>query len=713
MKSRLRNSDAFVYKPTATRPIAQSVARHLCSALMAVLLLSSPAYGQTLRTIKVENDAVDPALSSDGRQIAVSVLGKIWTIPIHGGEGHLIQPGISWDRHPAWSPNGQFLAYAHQLPNGSDLVIYNLATSTADVLYHSEGEIGSIAFDPAGSNLYCVVLKGQYDGHIWRIPTDGGQPKQITETQGWHEWSFALSPDGKRIFLNSGHYGGANLYLLQLDTLAAKRLSNTPWNQSSVAWSKDGRTLAYVETENGQDTIMAKAGEEGPARKVFSSPYDDKQVALAPDGSFAVLSAGRKLYRLDMANGKLQLIPFSASFSSPEASKPDLVITHARLFDGSDGPVIQNATVLIKNGRISSIDKSGATVDLPPDAPVIDASGKTLLPGLMDNHYHYWNAFDGSRLLSKGITAIRDPGSDINFSMEFKQAVATGLLPGPDIYTAGPLIDGLHGYHPYVDVEIDTPAAAKSLVRSLKAQGVDLLKVYFMLKPEVLRAVVAEAHAVGLRVTGHIGVKTGWNEAIDDGIDGVNHIRVWKDFLPLSEQPSGEDESLDASKNMIGRMQANWDHIDLDSTPVHALIEKMAARKIGFDPTLSIQRIDDEMRKTLSFDRFATAQESYRRMSRFVAMASKSGVPLLAGTDDGSLFDEMESYAAAGIPNADILRAATANGAQWLNKSADFGTIQPGRRADLIIVDGDPLKDIKDIRKIQIVVKDGRIVFHK
>lgn len=458
---------------------------------------------------------------------------------------------------------------------------------------------------------------------------------------------------------------------------------------------------------------MTKAGEEGPARKVFSSPYDDKQLALAPDGSFAVLSAGRKLFRLDMASGRLQPIPFSVSFSSPEPSRADLVIVHVRIFDGTDGPAMQNATVFIKDGKISSVDPSGATTDLPSDVPVIDASGKTLLPGLMDNHYHYWNAFDGSKLLSHGITTIRDTGSDINFSMEFKHAVAAGLLPGPDIYTAGPLIDGLNGYHPYVDVEIDTPAAAKSLVRSLKAQGVDLLKVYFMLKPEVLRAVVEEAHAVGLRVTGHIGVKTGWNEAIDYGIDGVNHIRIWKDFLPPSEQPSGDNESLDASKNMIGRMQADWNHIDLDSAPIHALLEKMAARKIGFDPTLSIQRIDDPMRKVLSFDRFAAAQESYKRMSRFVLMASNGGVPLLAGTDDGSLFDEMESYAAAGIPNADILRAATANGAKWLNKSTDFGTIQPGRRADLIIVDGDPLKDIKNIRKIQIVVKDGRIAFRK
>ncbi|MGB7668522.1 MAG: amidohydrolase family protein, partial [Candidatus Acidiferrales bacterium] len=312
-----------------------------------------------------------------------------------------------------------------------------------------------------------------------------------------------------------------------------------------------------------------------------------------------------------------------------------------------------------------------------------------------------------------GITYIRDPGAPLSLSMNFKEAISMGLFPGPDIYSAGPLIDGLGYYHPMVAVAIDDPAAAATLVRSFKAQGVSLLKVYFMLNPDVLCAVVQEAHKVGLPVTGHIGVRTSWGRAIDCGIDGVNHIRVWADFLPLDEQPQGENESLDADKNLVPRMQADWREIDPDSARVTALIQKMADSHVGFDPTLSIQTISDPMRKILSLDQFAAAQQSYQRMSRFVERAQQMGVFLLAGTDDGSLFDEIEDYAKAGLPNAAILEAATANGAKWLKMESDFGTVAPGRRADLIVVDGDPLKDIKDTRKIDIVVKDGRIVFRK
>jgi imidazolonepropionase-like amidohydrolase len=146
---------------------------------------------------------------------------------------------------------------------------------------------------------------------------------------------------------------------------------------------------------------------------------------------------------------------------------------------------------------------------------------------------------------------------------------------------------------------------------------------------------------------------------------------------------------------------------------VAALIQKMVTTHVGFDPTLSIQQITDDMRKTVGLDQFVAAQQSYKRMGRFVALAQQKGVFLLAGTDDGSLFDELDAYDSVGVPNAAILQAATVNGAKWLGKDAEFGTLAVGRRADLIIVDGDPLKTIGDIRKIDIVVKDGRIVFRK
>lgn len=666
---------------------------------------------QGSRVVAVSDGAADPAVSPDGAQIALSILGKIWIMPAAGGDARQISSGFSWDTHPAWSPDGQFLSYAHEDGNGSDLVIDNLATGTSSALYHSDKSIGQSAFTPKGDEIYFVAMSEQLDAHVMHVPVDGGDAKPVTEAHDWHEWTFALSPDAQHMLLASGRYGGANLYRIDLPGRAAARLTNTPRNQFGVAWSADGKTIYYIESVNATDSIMAMPASGGPPRRIFSSPYDDKALALAPDGKTAVLCAGRKLYRLDLASGAAAPIPFTAHFTLPPQSAPDMVITHARVWDGTGSAPLVDRTIVIRGGTVASIGAGSPNAE--SGIPVIDAHGRTVMPALMDNHYHFWDYGQGPGLLSHGIVNIRDPGAPLSLSMSFKEAIALGLFPGPHIYSAGPLIDGLGDYHPLVDVMIDDTAQAATLVRSFKAQGVDLLKVYFMLQPDVLCAVVREAHKVGLRVTGHIGVHTSWGRAMDCGIDGLNHIRVWADLLPASEQPQGENESLDDDKHIIPRMQADWHEIDPDSPRVTALIEKMAKTHVGFDPTLSIQQISDDMRKTVGIEQFAAAQQSYKRMGRFVSVAEQKGVFLLAGTDDGNLFDELDAYDSAGVPNATILEAATANGAKWLGKDAEFGTIAVGRRADLIIVDGDPLKTIADIRKIDIVVEDGRIVFRK
>ena len=663
------------------------------------------------RVVTVSDGAADPAVSPDGAQIALSILGKIWIVPASGGDARQVSNGISWDTHPSWSPDGQFLVYAHEDGDGSDLVVANLATGTSAALYHSDKQIGQTAFTPKGDEIYFVAQSEQLDAHVMHLPIDGSEAKAVTEAHDWHEWSFALSPDGQHLVLASGRYGGANLYRIDLPGRAATRLTDTPRNQFAVSWSSDGKTIYYIESVNATDSVMAMPAAGGAPRRIFASPYDDKALALAPDGKTAVLCAGRKLYRLDLASGATTPIAFTARFTLPPQSAPDLVITHARVWDGTGSAPLADRTITIRGGAVASIG-SGAP-NAAAGVPVIDAHGRTVMPALMDNHYHFWDYQQGSVLLSRGIVNIRDPGAPLSLSMSFKEAIALGLFPGPHIYSAGPLIDGLGDYHPLVDVMIDDTAEAATLVRAFKAQGVDLLKVYFMLKPDVLCAVVREAHKVGLRVTGHIGVHTSWGRAMDCGIDGLNHVRVWADFLPASEQPQGENETLDDDTHPIPRMQADWHEIDPDSPRVAALIQKMAATHVGFDPTLSIQQIGDDMRKTVGIEQFAAAQQSYKRMGRFVALAQQKGVFLLAGTDDGSLFDELDAYDSVGVPHAAILQAATVNGAKWLGKDAQFGTIAVGRRADLIIVDGDPVKTVGDLRKIAIVVQDGRIVFRK
>jgi imidazolonepropionase-like amidohydrolase len=685
----------------------------LLSATIAIASAAPPASAQqaaapgATRTEVVERGAMDPALSPDGERIALSILGKLWLLPVGGGDAAQLTTGTGWDAQPAWSPDGQFIAYAHNTRNGSVLMELNLATGTSRVVQGVEGTLGQIAYHPGGADLFYVLMRGQYDAHLWRVPRTGGEARQLTHAQNWHEWSFALSPRADTVFLESGRYGGADLYLLALDSVRPTRLTETPdRNEFSVAWSRDGRTRMWVAGQNGVDSVMAQTAGSAP-RAVHASPYGQKQLTVDASGRFAVLADGRRLYRLDLQGGAASPIPFRAALTLPAQAPGDLAITNARVWTGADGDrVMEDATVEVRGGRIVRVHRGA------PDAglPVLDAGGRTLIPGLVDNHAHYWFPFQGERLLERGVTTVRDPGAAISTSMSFKDANRIGVVLGPHIYSAGPLIDAPGGYHPLVDVAIEDPTAAPALVRALKEQGVDLLKLYFLLDPDVARAILAEADAQGLPVTGHIGVRTSLAEAIDAGIEGFSHIRVWRDFLPLHMQPQGENETLDRERAPVARMQADWTLIDPDGAEVAALLRRMAERGVALDPTLTVQRIGDRDRTRFSLEEHATAAESYRRMSRFVRRAHELGVMLLAGTDGGSLNDEMEAYVAAGVPVVDVLRSATVNGARWLGKEAEFGTIQPGRRADLVLVDGDPLRDIRDARKVSAVIKDGRIV---
>lgn len=685
--------------------LATMLASADASAQQAADAIALPAAG--MRTEVLEVGAMDPAISPDGARIAVSILGRLWLLPAGGGDAVQLTQGVGWDARPAWSPDGQFIAYAHALPTSTALMELNLATGATRVIREVEGSLGQIAYAPDGSDLFYVLLRGQYDAHLWRQPRAGGDARQLTHTQNWHEWSFALSPRADTVFLESGRYGGADLYLLALDSLRATRVTDTPrLNEFAVAWTGDGRTRLWVVGQNGVDTVMAQTG-DAPPRALYASAYGQKQLAADPSGRFAVLADARRLYRIDLADGGATPIPFRAALTLPARAPGDLAITDARVWTGVDGSrVMDGATVEVRGGRIARIHRGA------PDAglPVLDAAGKTLLPGLVDSHAHYWFPFQGERLVARGVTSVRDPGAPISTSMNFKDANRLGVVLGPTIYSAGPLIDGPGGYHPMVDVAIEDPAAAPALVRALKAQGADLLKLYFLLDPDVARAVLAEADRQGLPVTGHIGVRTSLREAIDAGIEGFSHIRLWRDFLPLEMQPQGEDETLDSGRNPIARMQADWSLIDPDGPEVGELLRLMAARGTALDPTLFVQRMDERDRTRFSLEDYALASDSYRRMSRFVRRAHESGVMLLAGTDGGSLFDEMEAYAAAGIPNADVLRAATVNGATWLGRADEFGSIQPGLRADFVLVDGDPLADIRNARKISAVILDGRVV---
>jgi len=446
------------------------------------------------------------------------------------------------------------------------------------------------------------------------------------------------------------------------------------------------------------------------AHDVFRSRFDEKQLALFPDGTRGVLVVARHFVIINLGTGDTTSLGLRVPVVVRRPMYKRVVITHARLWDGTGAAPRNDVTVEVRGDRIATISEGLLRRLDTTDALVFDAAGRTVMPGLIDNHYHMWFPHDAADRLRLGVTSVRDLGTPLSTMMNLREQIAVGARRGPHIYATGPMIDGHHDYHPCCDLMIDRPTVADSIVRYMKSAGVDALKLYFFLSPDVLRAVIKAAQEVGLPVTGHLGASVGWTDAIEAGINGVDHLRLWRDVLPSADSRRLQNDTV-SRLGGFARMQYDWRGIDPTGEPMTKLIRLMADHHVGLDPTLNLQRIgDDEKPDSLR----EWLQDSYRRMQRFVARATAMGVTLLAGTDgELPLVEEMLLYADAGIPNSTILQAATKNGADWLGQSREFGTLQQGKRADLLIINGDPLQDLKTLRAPDVVIQSGIVVFER
>ncbi|HEX2571330.1 MAG TPA: amidohydrolase family protein, partial [Polyangia bacterium] len=387
----------------------------------------------------------------------------------------------------------------------------------------------------------------------------------------------------------------------------------------------------------------------------------------------------------------------------------------------------------------------------PAGARVLDLPGRYVTPGFVDMHVHLllhpWDAegnitpqYDRAAvvkilrlLLAHGVTTLRDPGSPTEAAVQFRQLVRAGTLVGPNIVTAGRILNASDfPVEPFVRVE--SAAAVREEIRWQARVGVDLIKIYSSIGPDLARVAITEAHALGLPVIGHLQ-RTSWTEAAELGIDGLCHGAPWSPvYLAPADRP-GYPQTL------AGR--AYWlEHIDLAGPPLRQMIATLAQRRVPVDPTLialhtkffgdqprwrahpRLHLMPESHRRgwprgsfTASWSAadYARAQAAWPRMLAFTRALYQGGVPLVVGTDTPgpwiipgvSLHEELALLGEAGIPPRDLLRMATVNAARALRRERDLGGLEPGMRADLVVLRGDPLADIANAARIEHVVLGG------
>jgi imidazolonepropionase-like amidohydrolase len=388
-------------------------------------------------------------------------------------------------------------------------------------------------------------------------------------------------------------------------------------------------------------------------------------------------------------------------------------IVGARLIDGTGSAAIENSVVMVRDGRIVAVGKAGA-VKVPVGMRVIHAEGKSLLPGLWEMHVHYSGVEFGPALLAAGVTTARDCGGEFEFLTTVRRKIDKDHALGPRLLLAG-LIDsgGPLGFG-YVDVK--TPAEAVEAVDTYADAKFEQIKVYTQIQPDVLKAISEEAHKRGMTVTGHVPAAVNAFGGIADGMDQINHLQ----FVTRAMIPEGSSGP-----------------VDLESERAKSLIALLKEKQIVVDPTLgwgemaghpknvevaSFEPGIDAAPFTLS-SKFkalgvpAADEAKFReRMAtnlKVVGALYRAGVTIVPGSDTGllgyGLDRELELYVQAGMTPMAAIQSATIVPARVMKMDGESGSIEVGKRADMVLVDGNPLEKISDIRRVVSVITDGRM----
>jgi len=363
-------------------------------------------------------------------------------------------------------------------------------------------------------------------------------------------------------------------------------------------------------------------------------------------------------------------------------------------------------------------------------AEVIDATGKTLLPGLWDMHAHVTDN-DGLLNLAAGVTSVRDLANDTDSLLARRQRIADGKEIGTRMVLAG-IIDGPGPYQGPTKVLVSTEAEARAAVDNYKRLGYVQIKIYSSVKPELVPAIIDEAHQNGLRVSGHIPAEMTAAQCVELGYDEIQHVN----FLILNFFPEIKNTNTIARLVEPAKVGAS---LDLNSAQVRSFIKLLQTHHTKLDLTLSIfedqyigragqippgfqpvaSRLPAQVRRGLLTQGLTpppgmdeTYRKSFGKMLDLTGLLYRAGIPIEAGTDSMAgfaLHRELELDVQAGIPPSQVLQNATLNAARIMILDKDLGSVAAGKLADVILVNGNPATNISDIRKTQLVVKDGVI----
>jgi imidazolonepropionase-like amidohydrolase len=450
--------------------------------------------------------------------------------------------------------------------------------------------------------------------------------------------------------------------------------------------------------------------------------------AVTTDAEFDHFEAIREGYESGLgtfvglagSDGMAALAEISKGISGSRAEK--IALVGGTLIDGTGRDPVPDSVVVIEKGRIVEAGPK-SRLKIPSGAQKVDARGKTILPGLWDMHAHFEQVEWGPIYLAAGATTVRDCGNEFEFITAVRDAVASGHGLGPRLLLAG-IVDGTGPSAIGVE-RVDTPEQAKMWTDKYHDAGFQQMKIYSSVKLEEVKDVAEEAHRLGMTVTGHVPIGLNAYQTVEAGQDQINHIPYIVDIM-VPTLPA------DASRLDHANAVAN---LDLNSRVAQKAIAFLVQHGTVVDPTLAlfeffsastakpaasiepgVLKVAPELQGILAdvgppSPQAEISEKVFAKELAVVGALHKAGVPIVAGTDQTvpghSLHREVELYVQAGFTPMEAIQAATIVPARVMGLDKELGTVEAGKRADVIILDGNPLESIRNIRKVEFVITNG------
>ena len=384
-----------------------------------------------------------------------------------------------------------------------------------------------------------------------------------------------------------------------------------------------------------------------------------------------------------------------------------IAIVGVSLFDGLGVSSIDNSTVIVRNGLIDEVGLID-DIEIPENAEIVEGDGFTLMPGLVDAHFHYDHVKHfPTKFVRNGVTSVRDPGQWIE-AFDFERQTGDPL---PRLFLTGPHIDMPPPSWPKDSYMVRDKAEVKEAMDYLISQNVSAIKIYQNLPLGLIKEVSDIAHAKGLPVTAHLEI-TDVRQAVLAGLDGVEHVTSLGTALVSKRRAEEFRQKMMANNKarLSGRLEM-WKDIDVNGKRADSLIKFLEVNQTFLTPTLGPYEYIIEGEKNDS-----TALIAFQHMSEFIGRCAKANVRIAVGSHGPwvpyakmgwSYQHEMDLLAKTGMGNGAIMKASTSENAKFLKIDDRLGSIEIGKQADLLLIKGDPVTDIKDMYNIEKVMLNG------